>query len=395
MNEMNPTVEKTLASMIYGSLMVLAIGLVTSTTILALSHILMFVPALYFLPRANYKEFPKSAWALLALIIIIALSVVLNQDIAVKGIKPLFKIKYFLFGFISIAPLRWYFSNYLDDKKISCLLYALCISTTIATLSGLCGSWFGFNPVLMKAAELGGRNGGLFGMVMNYAHNMSFFLLIVAGLIVYRDQSKKFINTKFLIFVLLVNLIGFYVSYTRGAWLAFAFSFPFFFIKTNKKFFWASLVFLILSGTSAYFLAGKKVIRPQSEHERIGQWKAALYAFKERPLFGYGYLNFESHSVDIKKRYNLGSLNFASHAHNNVLEMLGSTGFLGFSSFFLWLLFSFTNYLKRDDLPAKIGLSLLVAFFVGGMTQSTISLGINLFFIMAFWVLTAVEWRKE
>lgn len=394
MEKINPNFEKTLAFMIYGSLMVLALGLLTSTTLLALSHIFILVPGLYFLSKTNFKALPKSAWALLAMTIVIMLSVLVNQDIATKGYKPIFKAKYFLVGFISLAPFGWYFKNYYNEKKISYLLYVLCISTTVATIAGLIGLWTGINPILMKVAHPN-RNSGLFGMLMNYAHNLSFFLIILTGLVLYRDQVKKYINIKFVILVLIVNLIGFYFTYTRGAWLGFLAAVPFFFFKEHKKIFIGILSGFVLLGVLTYFVAGNMVIRPQSEIERISQWEAALMAFKERPILGYGYLNFETHSGEIKQRYDLPAKNFVGHAHNNFFEMMASTGALGLITFVLWIGFWFKEMYERTDFVARIGLAFIVVFVVDGLTQSTISLGINLFFIIGGYVVLQINREKD
>jgi len=383
MEKINSSLEKTLCFMIYSALMVLALGLLTSTTLLALSHILMIIPALYFLPKAEYKNFSKSAWVLLAMTVVIVLSVLFNQDIAGKGYKPILKAKYFLFGFISIAPLSWYFKYHYDEKKISWLLYAFCIATTIATLAGLGGTFFGYIPLVNKVVPVGGRNGGLFGMVMNYAHNMSYFLIIISGLILYKDEIKHLVNKKFLVAVFIINLVGLYFSYTRGAWLAFLLGVPFFFFKNNKKVFIMVVMCTILVGAAAYFASGKAVKRADSDQTRILQWKTAAYSFKERPFFGFGFFYFEERVIEIKSRYGLGNLNFASHAHNNFFEMLGSTGGLGLIAFVYWLGFWFREMLWRDDLVARVGVPFIWVFIVGGLTQSTISLGINLFFVMA------------
>lgn len=387
---MNVNTEKTLSSMIYFSLMILAIGVVTSTTLLALNHILILIPAIYFINKTNYRKLSKSAWLLLALTIIIILSVVFNQDIAVKGYKPILKAKYFLFGFFSIAPLMWYFKNYYKTKNISFLLYGMCIATTIATIAGLIGMRTGYNPLLMKEVNLI-RNAGLFGMLMNYAHNISFFLIITAGLLIYKAEAKKYININFLIFIFVINLFGLYMTFTRGAWLGFLAAIPFFFFKKNKKWFIGSIVTIFLVGLFAYFIAGDSMYRKDYDTTRLGQWQAAIAAFKERPVLGYGYLNFEEHSAVIKKRYNLLVSDFNGHAHNNFFEMLASTGLLGFVCFTLWLGAWFKEMLDRDDIVSKIGLPYIIAFVVGGLTQSTISLGINLFFVIGVYALTQIK----
>lgn len=378
----NITPPKYMEHLIFGALFVLALGLLTSTSILALSHILMLVPCVYFAIHTNWKEMPKSAWALLGLSIAIMLSVAVNQDIMVKGWKPIFKVKYFLFGFFSIVPFHWWIKNKMTEKQLKVLLYTFLIATTVATVSGLCGTFFGYNPLLMKAVKVGIRNGGLFGMLMNYAHNMSYFLVLLFGLILMRDRIKHLVNSRFLILVFIINLIGLYFSYTRGAWLAVIAGIPMYFYKDHKKLFWGLLSGLIVLGVVGYFVAGNKVIRPVSENQRISQWKASLYAFKERPVLGFGYLNFEDHSTEIKKRYGVHDQNFGGHAHNNVFEVIGSIGVVGIVVYFLWHVF----WLR--EISSSMELAFLVAFFVGGLTQSTISLGINLFFVMGYFAIS-------
>lgn len=372
---------------IFGALFVLALGLLTSTSILALSHILMLIPCVYFAFHTNWKEMPKSAWALLGLLIVIMLSVAFNQDIMINGWKPIFKVKYFLFGFFSIVPFQWWIKNKMTEKRLKILIYTFLITTTVATLSGLCGTFFGYNPLLIKTVNVGVRNGGVFGMLMNYAHNMSYFLVLIYGLIHLR--IKNIINRKILVFIFIINLVGLYFSYTRGAWLAVIMGIPMYYYKDHKKLFFTFFLGLFVIGVIGYLVAGNKVIRPKSEDQRLSQWKAALYAFKERPILGYGYLNFEEHSTSIKKRHSVREEGFAGHAHSNIFEILGSLGSLGLIFYFLW------HYFWLREIANPIELAFLVSFFVGGLTQSTISLGINLFFVMAFFGVIKASLQKS
>ena len=48
--------------MIYASLISLALGLFTSMTFLALTHIFIAIPCFYFLPKTNFKAWNKSSW---------------------------------------------------------------------------------------------------------------------------------------------------------------------------------------------------------------------------------------------------------------------------------------------------------------------------------------------
>lgn len=368
--------------MIFGTLFVWAAGLMTSPSLLSLSHILMAFPGFYFLKEQDYKKVSKSTWALIAMTVIIILSVLFNQDIAVQGYKPILKSKYFIFGFLSITPIAWWIKNYLTEKNLTYLLYIFCISTTVATISGIIGMQTGVNIVSFKIVALD-RNAGLFGMLMNYAHNMTFFLIILVGIIINQKELKKIININWMYFFFFINLAGLYLTYTRGALLALVIGIPFFYLNKNKKIFLATFILLVAIAAGAYYISGNKVIRPQSDNERISQWQAAIKAFEERPILGYGYLNFEHHSTEIKKRYGISNVDFGGHAHSNIFEMLASTGFLGLTAFILWVGFWFWEMYKRDDTIGNISMAFIAVFLAGGMTQSTISLGINLFFIMA------------
>ena len=223
---------------IYASLMCLALGLFTSITFLALVHIFILIPCLYFLPRTNFKEFRASQWFLLMLIIAIILSVLVNQDIAVAGYAPLTKVKYYLIALLSAAPYSFYFKNLEGtedhDKKIKWLLWAVIGTTTMASISGMSGLFFGANFLKLNFKYVD-RNGGLAGMLMNYAHNLALFQVILSGLILYRKEVKKYINQNILYFAWVINFLGLFTTYTRGALLAFLIAVPFYFLKEKPK----------------------------------------------------------------------------------------------------------------------------------------------------------------
>jgi O-antigen ligase len=230
--------EKIINWLTYASLMTLALGLFTSITFSALHHIFILIPCLFYFLKTNFKVWSKSQWLMLGLIITIVLSVLFNQDIAAAGYAPLTKIKYYLIALLAIEPLKIYFERLKKsddyDKKISWLLYAFLGITTLVTISGLSGVFYGFNFLILKSG-FPGRNGGMAGMMMNYAHNLAMFQVIITGLILYRSEIKRYLNLNFLYAVWFINLIGLYTTFTRGAWLGFLAALPFFFIKKNKK----------------------------------------------------------------------------------------------------------------------------------------------------------------
>lgn len=373
----------------YASLMSLSLGLFTSITFSALHHIFLIIPILYFLSNKDFKKLPKSSWALLALIAVIFLSVIVNHDIMMEGYAPLYRTKYYVLAVLGIAPISAYFQSLTEEektKRISLLLYGLLITTTIASLSGMGAMFFGYNILKFKAGYTD-RNGGLSGMLMNYAQNMAFFMTFVTGLIFCRKDVKKFLNLNFLYIVWIVNFFGLYTSYTRGAWLAFAFSIPFFFIRKHLKKFLIAIGILVVALLCAYLAAGESVVRPRSDLERVGQWKTAIAAFQDHPALGVGFMNFEPLCHNIKNRYNIAPLNFCGHAHNNFLEILSTTGIIGIILYSLWLFFWLKELFLSENLVAKICLPLFVVFLIGGFTQSTFILGANLFLIMPFYAI--------
>lgn len=392
--EMNSSLEKVLSFCVFMSLFFLAVGALTSISILSLSHVFIILPALYFIPKANYKNYPKSAWALLAFAIVLVLSVVVNQDIIANGYKNISKTKYFFIGFLSIAPLNWYFRKHLTAKKISILLYAFVIVATISTISGIIGKFTGMNPITGKPPFVLDRNSGMMGMVMNYAHNMVFFLLVLLSLLLNKEKTRKYINYNFLIGAFFINLIGFYFSYTRGAWLGFLVAIPFLFIKKPRLF--IGIIFLgLIGGYTMYSIAGRSVQRSSSEEQRIDLWKASLHAFKSRPILGYGYLNFEPHSVAIKTKLNLPTAtHIKGQSHSNFFEILATGGIVGVVILLFWKFLWCIELLKRKDTLAILGVALWVAFLIGGLTQSTIALGINLFVIIACYSLLVFKKRE-
>ena len=237
------------------------------------------------------------------------------------------------------------------------------------------------------------RNGGLAGMLMNYAQNMAFFQVILTGMIYYRAEIKKYFNLNFLYAAWVINMLGLYTTYTRGALLAFLVSAPFFFFKEHKKKFLIVICLLSIAGVILYKVAGDAVVRPGSDVERMSQWKAAWAGFKERPVLGLGYLNFEQMSIALKKKYNIEAQHFGGHAHSNYFEMLASTGLVGFIFFMLWQIFWFIEMYKRDDLIAKFAIPFIVVFVVGGLAQATFTLGANLFLIMPAYALTQINYK--
>jgi len=387
----------------YASLVVLCIGTMTSVSFSAVSHILLLIPGLFFF----YKDFIKkenpiklsvSSKFLLFMILTIILSVLFNLDIIDRPLKNISKIKYFIIPFLGVFALNRLFEN-LSTKKIKVLLYLFLVASSIATLSGIIGLYTGFNPIKMKDACHATRACGLFGMYMTYGYGISLSCVLIAGLLFYKDKTKELISPVFLVVVLLINFIGLYLSYTRGGLIGFFAAIPFLFFKQNKKYFSYILIsgFILLVSSILFVPKVKQMFteRSGSNDQRIAFYETAYKAFKEKPVLGWGYRNFEPNVKPLKKKYNIAHPEFGGHAHNNLLEHLASTGVLGFIAilgfFISWLIETF----KRKDILGQISFVFFISFFTSGLFQYSFGDGENLFLIMGIWMLTQVSKFKK
>lgn len=385
------TVEKRMEMVTYSSLVIIALAVFTSLSISAFHHILLVIPAFYFAYR-NGKNWSLSMYAVLAVVLTIFLSVFFNWGEIPKPLKPIISAKYFLIpllGIFAYRKMQW------TDKRIKVILNSLLIATSIATICGIIGLYTGFTPIKMKAACHDERACGLYGMYMTYGYGIGLFMVLMTGALLYREKLKHYIPTWLIYSAWVINFAGLYLSYARGAWLGFLAALPFFFIKKNKKIF---VIGFVVGAIALGALIGmnSKVRgmffeRQGSNEQRLAFFETAYVAFKEKPLFGWGYKNFEPNVKPLKAKYDIAFPDFQGHAHNNFLEHLASTGILGFLALIFFHIAWFKESLCSKRLIDDISLPFVIALIVSGMTQVTLGDGENLFLIMTLWSLGQVK----
>lgn len=373
----------------YSALIILSLGIFTSVSFSALSHILLFPSGIYFfikwLKNRDF-EIKKSWWALLGVTVICWLSVISNWSDIETPLKNIFKTKYFIVALLSYFSFYYMKRDFLTDKKISWALNLFLIATTVATISGLVGVATGFNPLKMKDACHATRACGLYGMYMTYGYGISLFMILITGLLIKREKIVKWTPTWLLGSVWFINLLGLGMSLARGAWLGYFLAVPFLFLSTSKKkFFLTIAVGLGLVGTA--YVSSEKVRdtffnREASNHQRIAFYKTAWFAAKEKPLLGWGYKNFEKNVPALKVKYFQPWPEFGGHAHNNFLEHMASTGFLGMLALIIFCLL----WLK-EAYTIPLVFSFILSFLISGMVQYTFGDGENLFLILSIFSL--------
>lgn len=119
------------------------------------------------------------------------------------------------------------------------------------------------------------------------------------------------------------------------------------------------------------FIDGQAGIRA----ERMVMWKASWAMFLDRPHLGFGF----GRSGDYTQQYARkvlqgGEPEFSSHAHNNALDALAATGWLGLLAYLLWFGYLIGSAVKSFWLGNHKGLAAgafvaLMAFQVNGLTQ--------------------------
>ncbi len=137
---------------------------------------------------------------------------------------------------------------------------------------------------------------------------------------------------------------------------------------------------------------------------RLEAWKAAFVSIPERPILGWGHLQYDAHLRDLIA---VGRVNpfvdTLSNTHNNFLEIWLHQGTLGLVAILALLISSFWSFARRlrsPDLLLRVlaccGASLPASFATFGLTQ--VILGRNngvMFFLVSLAVLWAAIRERE
>jgi O-antigen ligase len=177
-----------------------------------------------------------------------------------------------------------------------------------------------------------------------------------------------------------IIFLGTFLSYSRTA--AFALVAIVFLLSFLKRPLWGfvTLVVAVLLAFGLWqwspTLQGRWRNTQVGNFERVRMWESAGMMFKDRPITGVGFNRTGEYSPIYATKL-FGELpQFTSHAHNNILDSLASTGLIGFSAFLFWwgilitgAALAFRAAPKEERwLPAAV-LAGFLAFHVNGLTQ--------------------------
>ena len=344
--------------------------------------------------------------------IVIAMSVfaVALSASTLFGVDPLFSfwsnferseglfsfLHYFVFFFLVVDTFS------LDDYY-RFIKFALLLSPLIA--------YYKISDFLDFKTYSFGRAWGVFG---NPSYLAAFLIFIFGfGLLLILKNREIMQHTKdhllwlenaLWMVILLVDIPAFVLTQTRAAYIGLVVGIVVFFlflarkgIGSQKRIAYSVLVFLsvlfVVFGifvfkTKPSFVTG--LLNPSSIIFRVAVWGSAWSGFLDKPLFGYGMENF---SVAFNRHYNpihSGGEVWFDHAHDVLLELLATTGIIGFlaylSIFIVFFRVYFLFFVERRP-PVEVGLFLAIptAYFIQNLALfDTLSSYVCFFFFLGY-----------
>jgi len=229
------------------------------------------------------------------------------------------------------------------------------------------------------------QSAGFFGHHLSYGYSFGQIICFPFAALLLSRKKTRLQRLGFAVSCLIIGMSLFW-TYGRGVWIAVAFAFFVMSLYVSKK---TVIYFLLTFGlVGGIFYSVNPGFQERlssiwadgfhSNEDRRVLWKANLEMFNDYPWIGIGYQQNEPRTQEYYKKLGI-THEFGGHAHNNYIQMLATTGILGFFCYMLFIL-SFLLMTQRlwSDIPEThfwhrvIVLGALgsqVAFHVGGLTQ--------------------------
>lgn len=221
---------------------------------------------------------------------------------------------------------------------------------------------------------------GLMFFHLSFASCMSFVGAAGLARVLWpRDKDSRRVRLYWLM-VAVAGFLAVFYSYSRIAWVAIPVTIVGLGFLKRPRLGIVSLLIVAIFGAGAWFTSEslrKRIVDSQAHnHHRYDLWLGSLEAAKERPLTGVGFARTGRYAGTFVERAIGKKAEFTSHSHNNFLDALAATGWLGFLVFTLWwgiVIFmawkAFRLAPERERwLPAAC-LGGFLSFHVNGLTQ--------------------------
>lgn len=297
----------------------------------------------------------------------------------------LFFIAALLFSGVDVYSLQ--VLDEIDNILLAILFYYVIVNTIknlnlvkklsyFALVSMLISLIYGFHQKFnLRMDRING-----FSFPLSYGNLLSIFLLFVISYVLWCNMNFKKRLSLLVIFIMLK--INFLFTLARGAWLGFIGGIFSIILIKDKKLIGVLLICFILL---IFFLPQtiinrfKSIVDLENDKSiitRINLWKGSWRMFADHPINGVGIGYF---TKEFNRNYRLDSqiIVNASHAHNNFLHFLATTGLIGFLTFlFLTAKIIYVMHkgykslnLKQWELFILSSLGSIISFSLHGVTE--------------------------
>ncbi|CAN5208772.1 hypothetical protein BH11CYA1_BH11CYA1_31920 [soil metagenome] len=278
--------------------------------------------------------------------------------VSLRGILAAYLIGYQIFAQDAIARLT--------GPALSCLV----ICGAISGIFGLIQQVFNFHPFTYPFLQAT----GFLNEPMSFAGLMQLTSFLSLGFLIQGAYKQlPLLSHRFLfVIVVLANFLGLLFASERSAWLGMVCAILAISFYISPRRFLEGLLALVVLFALAWFTVPvvqarlTPLLNAQSDvgvTARIHIWSQAWQLFQEHPVSGVGALHFPR--IDLPQAIVPGHSKDLNHAHSNYLQILATTGILGFVSFIFLLttvmLTSYGQAKASNSFYASIGLGLLGA----------------------------------
>jgi len=219
-----------------------------------------------------------------------------------------------------------------DPKAINNFIWGMILGCMFVVFYGL------YAVYAELPASVGGK-AGAYGMYENH-NDYSFIIIMVFPFIyAYFRESQRPKSKFLLLFFLLACLVGILLSLSRGGMIAFVLEgamLVWFTVKKTKR---LPLLFVIAVvgavGIGYQFskraeVQGDNYTAEDSKSSRMELWKAGINMVLSHPVLGVGSRRFGEYSREYGE---ISHDNLGKNAHNTYIQILATSGLLGFALF--------------------------------------------------------------
>lgn len=338
------------------------------------SQFLLVIPAitsLYLSIKNKKVNLPKSTYALIGFLLIAIISVWINIHEIPRTGRSFFALRPILFGILGIFIFRDWISNSTPAiKRWTLNLFLICL-----IYSSLYGIYQYFH---LDQRRL---NGLIY--ITQQGYGSSFILSLLIPAFLHRKKLADILSPGLLIATIIITFTALFLTFTRGAMLGLLCGLPLTLYYYRKKLAYYSATAIIVLTTAAgiYYVVGTQnsnvrfmiTKENHSDNQRRTIWLASLYAFKERPVTGWGYFQLGKPIDDMIDKYEIPRNKvYGVHAHNNFLEVAATTGIFGLLFFSAWCLLWCLEVYRGELFHKAIFSGFIVNFLIAGQFERTI-----------------------